>query len=98
MCRLGSTDSVAAPLVSLHVAANAEGFATAGVGALEGLFASVRVAMDSKTAWPAESLVASRADVAILALGEQGHLRRVKVVVVMLPAVALGVTVGRWRS
>lgn len=98
MCRLRSTDSVATPLVSLHVAANAKGLATAGVGALEGLFASVRVAVDSEAAWPTESLVASRADVAILALGEQGHLRRVKVVVVVFPAVALSVAVGRWRS
>lgn len=34
---------VAATLMSLHVASHTEGLATPGVGALEGLLASVRV-------------------------------------------------------
>ena len=37
---------VAAALVALHVAADAEGFAAAGVGALERFLARVRVAVD----------------------------------------------------
>lgn len=61
-------EAVATPLVPLHVAADTESLSTPGVRALEWLLARVRVAMDSKTAGSAESLVAGLADVAVLTL------------------------------
>lgn len=69
--------------MALHVTSYAKGLATAGLGALERLLASVRVAVDAETARPAESLVAGLADVAILALWEQVARGRVEVVVVL---------------
>lgn len=69
--------------MTLHIAAYAEGFSTPGVRALERLLSSVGVAMDSKTARSTECLVASRANVAILALRESGSARWVKVVMVL---------------
>jgi len=69
LCRL-DLDAVAAPLVTLHVAAYAEGLAAAGLGALEGLLSRVGVAVNAETARTAESLVAGLADVPILALRE----------------------------
>ena len=77
---------VAAALVSLHVAADAKGFAAAGVRALEGLLARVGVAVDAEPAGPGEGLVAGLADVPVLALGE-GRRRRGRDVVVVLPRV-----------
>jgi hypothetical protein len=77
---------VAATLVTLHVAADAEGLAAARVRALEGLLAGVAVAVDAQGTGTGEGLVASRADVAVLALGEAGSSRR-RDVVVVLPGV-----------
>jgi hypothetical protein len=58
--------------MTLHVASDAESLAAAGVRALEGLLASVRVAMDAQRARAREGLVASLADIAVLRLGEGG--------------------------
>ena len=69
--------------MAFHVAAYAKGLATAGLGALERLLASVRVAVNAETARPAESLVAGLADVAILTLREKVARDRVEVVVVL---------------
>lgn len=74
---------MATPLVSLHVASHAKGFATAGDGALERLLARVGVAVDAERAGPGKSLVASRADVSVLALGIRRRCRRGDVVVVL---------------
>jgi hypothetical protein len=74
--------------MSLHVAADAEGLAASRVRALERLLSRVRVAVDSEAAGAAEGLVACLADVAILALRERAAMRRVHVVVVVLPRVA----------
>ena len=58
LCRQGSTGScVATSLVSLHVAAHTESFATSRLRALVRLLASVAVAVDAQTAWSRESLV-----------------------------------------
>lgn len=77
---------VAAPLVTLHVAPDAEGLAAAGVGALEGLLAGVGVAVDPEGAGPREGLVAGLADVPVLRLREGGG-RGGRDVVVVLPRV-----------
>lgn len=74
---------VAAALVALHVAADAEGFATAGVRALERLLARVRVAVDSQRARARERLVARLAHVSVLRLRERRCRRRRDVVVVL---------------
>lgn len=76
-------DAVAAPLVALHVTPHAEGLAATGLGALEGLLASVGVAVDAQAAGSAEGLVASLADVPVLALGKELARCRVQVVVVL---------------
>lgn len=78
-------NTMAAPFVTLHVAAHAEGFATTGLRALERLLPGVRVAVDAQAAGAAESLVASRADVAVLSLRVEVTGSRVEVVV-MRPA------------
>lgn len=58
LCRQGGTGSrVATSLVSLHVAAHAERFATSRLRALVRLLTSVAVAVDAQTAWSRESLV-----------------------------------------
>lgn len=75
---------MAASLVTLHVAAYTESLTATGMWALERLLSSVRVAVDPETAGSAEGLVASRADISILALRESGSTSWVKVVV-MLP-------------
>ena len=77
---------VAAPLVALHVASDAERLAAAGVRALEGLLARVGVAVDAERARAGEGLVAGLADVTVLALRE-GSRRRRRDVVVVLPRV-----------
>ena len=77
-------EAVAAPLVTLHVAAYTESLAATGMRALERLLSGVGVAVDPETAGSAEGLVASRADISILALWESGSTSWVKVVV-MLP-------------
>jgi hypothetical protein len=70
-CREGGAGScVAASLVSLHVAADAEGFATARLRTLVGLFAGVAVAVYAQAAGSREGLVTCRADVAVLRLRE----------------------------
>jgi hypothetical protein len=48
---------VATSLVSLHVAAHTESFATSRLRALVRLLTSVAVAVDAQTAWSRESLV-----------------------------------------
>jgi hypothetical protein len=78
-------EAVAAPLMALHVAANTEGLAASRVRALEGLLAGVGVAVDAKAARAAKGLVAGLADVAVLALREGPSMRRVHIVVVVLP-------------
>lgn len=77
---------MATTLVTLHVAAYAEGLAAPGVGALEGLLAGVGVAVDSQGAGPGEGLVAGLADVPVLGLRE-GRGRGRRDVVVVLPRV-----------
>lgn len=69
--------------MSLHVTSYTEGFAATGVGALEGLLAGVRMAVNAQGARPRESLVACLADVAILGLRERCGRRRGNVVVVL---------------
>jgi hypothetical protein len=83
---------VATSLVSLHVAAHAESFATSRLRALVGLLASVAVAVNPQAARSRESLVAGRADVAILRLRKLGLAGSADVVVV-LPWVR---AVGSW--
>lgn len=84
LCRQGGTGSrVATSLVSLHVAAHAERFATSRLRALVGLLACVTVTVDAQAAWPREGLVASRADVPILRLGKLRLARGANVVVVL---------------
>jgi hypothetical protein len=69
LCRHSSAGSrVAAALVSLHVAADTEGFATARLRALVRLLARVTVAVYPQAAGSGEGLVAGRADVAVLGL------------------------------
>lgn len=79
--------AVATPLVTLHVASDTEGLSAPGVWALEGLLASVRVAVNPQGAGTRKGLVASLADVAILRLGEGCGGGRSNVVV-MLPRVS----------
>lgn len=74
---------MAAAFVALHVAANAEGFAASGVGALEGLLPSVGMTVNAQRAWARKGLVAGLADVAVLGLRERGCRRRRNVVVVL---------------
>lgn len=62
---------MATPLVALHVASDTEGLSTPSLGALEGLFTSVGVAVNAETAGATECLVAGGANVAILALREE---------------------------
>ena len=54
--------------MSFHVASDAEGLATSGLGALVWLLACVAVAVDPETARAGEGFIASGADVAILRL------------------------------
>ena len=61
---------MAATLVSLHVAADTEGFATTRLRALVRLLARVTVAVYPQAAGSGEGLVASRADVTVLRLRE----------------------------
>jgi hypothetical protein len=61
---------MATSLVSLHVAADAEGFAASGLWALVRLLACVAVTVDAQTTRAREGLVAGRADVTVLRLGE----------------------------
>jgi len=75
--------TVASPLVTLHITAYTECLATARLGALEGLLARVRVAVDAQTAGTAKGLVAGLADVAVLACWELMARRRVEIVVVL---------------
>jgi hypothetical protein len=66
----GALEVVAAPLVALHVAPDAEGLAAPGVGADKRLLARVGVAVDAERARSREGLVARLADVAVGGLGE----------------------------
>jgi len=59
---------VAATFVTFHIAAYTEGLATSRKGALEGLFACMRVAVDAQRAGTRKGLVACWADVPVLAL------------------------------
>lgn len=63
---------MASPLMPLHVTPDAESLPTPGMRTLERLFAGVRVAVDLKTARPAERFVARLANVTILSLREGG--------------------------
>lgn len=80
--------------MTLHVTSDAEGLATASMRALEWLFASVRVAVDAKAARSTKGLVASWANVSVLALRVGNTMYRVQVVV-MLPWVVVVVVAGR---
>jgi hypothetical protein len=66
----GRRRRVAAALVAFHVAAHAKRLAAARVRTLERLLACVAVRVDAQAAGPRESLLARRAHVAILRLGE----------------------------
>jgi hypothetical protein len=79
-------EAVAAPLVTLHVAAYAKSLTAAGMWALERFLSGVGVAVDPETAGSAEGLVASRTDISILALWKSCSTGWVEVVV-MLPGV-----------
>ena len=61
---------MATSLVSLHVAADAEGLAAAGVRALERLLARVAVAVYAQATGARKGLVAGGANVPILRLRE----------------------------
>ena len=67
----------------LHVAPHAKRLAAPRVRALERLLARMRVAVDPQRARPRERLVARRADVTVLALGERRGGRGRDVVVVL---------------
>lgn len=56
------------PLVALHITAHGEGLPTAGVCAVEGFLAGVRVGVDAQTGGPGEGLVACAADVPVVVL------------------------------
>jgi hypothetical protein len=62
---------VAATLVPLHIAPHAKRLAATGKGAFERFFSRVGVAVDPERAGTGEGLVASRADVPVLALRER---------------------------
>ena len=59
---------MAAPLVSFHVASDAESFATSRLGTLVWFLARMAVTVDSEAAGPREGFVAGRTDVAVLRL------------------------------
>jgi predicted secreted Zn-dependent protease len=61
---------VAATLMSLHVAPDAEGLAASGVRALERFLSGMRVAVDPERTRTRERLVARLTDVTILRLRE----------------------------
>jgi hypothetical protein len=86
---LADVKAMAASLVALHVAPDAKGLAAASVRALEGLLASVRMAVDAQAAGPAEGLITGLANVSVLGGREGDPVGRVEVVV-MLPDVAAG--------
>lgn len=52
--------------MALHVASHGEGLPAARLWTLERLLASVAVCMNLQARWPAEGLVARRADVSVL--------------------------------
>jgi hypothetical protein len=71
LCRQSSAGcSVAAALVTLHVAADTEGFATTRLWALVRLLARVTVAVYPQAAGSGKGFVASGADIAVLGLRE----------------------------
>lgn len=74
---------MAAPLVTLHVAADTEGLPAAHMGASEGLLARVTVGVDSQTGRPREGLVAGPADVSVMILGIWRGAGRREIVVVL---------------
>jgi hypothetical protein len=63
--------AVASSLVPFHVTSDAEGLATAAVRAAERLLTSMAMGVDLQTGRTAESLVASRAEIAILLLWQR---------------------------
>lgn len=70
-CRQGGAGGcVATSLVSLHVAADAEGFAASGLWALVRLLARVAVAVYAQATGARKGLVAGGANVAVLWLWE----------------------------
>lgn len=71
-------------LVSLHIAPHAKCLSAAFVGTLEWLFPRMRVAVNAKTRWPGECLVARWADVSVLGLASKVRRRRLRNVMVML--------------
>jgi len=70
--------------VAFHVASNAEGFPATSVRAFERLLAGVTMAVNAQAARPRERLVASRANVAVLRLGE-GSLAGCADIMMVLP-------------
>lgn len=84
---LANVKAMAASLVPLHVAPDTKGLAATGVRALEGLLASVRVAVDAQAAGPAKGLITRLADVSVLGGREGDPVGRVEIVM-MLPDVA----------
>ena len=63
---VSSFSGVTSPLVSLHVASDAKGFATASVRTLEWFLACVAVAVDFETAGAGKRFSARGTDVAVL--------------------------------
>jgi hypothetical protein len=63
---------VTSSLVSLHVTSHAECLAASLVGAFEGLFAGVTMAVNAQAAGPRKCFIACLADIAILRLREAG--------------------------
>ena len=75
--------SVTPPLVSLHVAPDAECFTTTRMRTFKRLLSSVAVAMDFETAGPREGFMTRRADVPVLRLWVGRMTGRINVVVVL---------------
>lgn len=80
--------------MSFHVAAYAKGLAASRLWALVWLLTRMAVAVDAQAAWARKGLVASRADVAVLWLGELRLARRADVVVVLPRVGAVGGRAG----
>lgn len=85
LCRDGGARRrVTAALVTLHVASYAESFPAARLRTLVRFFPRMAMAMNAQATWPRKGLVAGRANVSILRLGECGLAGRADIVV-MLP-------------
>lgn len=82
-CR-GHWPIMAATFMALHIAADAKGFATAGMCASEGLLARMAVRMDAQAGWSRECLVTCPAHISVIVLRICCR-RRLREVMMMLP-------------